>query len=120
MNTENFKEILLKKKQELQTEIVRGEEEARQSTADVGDPIDAVTSATAKAAALEESTLAAATLREVQDALDRITSGAYGRCVDCGREIEPVRLEAVPWTRYCRRDQEKHDVENPPASGSTL
>jgi DnaK suppressor protein len=27
--------------------------------------------------------------------------------VNCGNEINPKRLEAVPWTRYCIACQEK-------------
>ena len=25
----------------------------------------------------------------------------YGVCINCGQEIQPRRLEAVPWTCYC-------------------
>jgi len=49
-------------------------------------------------------------LGAIDAALRRIEDGTYGKCVDCGRPIEPARLEAVPWTPYCRADQEKHDV----------
>ena len=27
--------------------------------------------------------------------------GEYGVCVNCGQEVQPKRLEAVPWARYC-------------------
>ena len=42
-------------------------------------------------------------LQEVNDALDRIERGTYGRCEVCGQEIPRERLEAVPYTRYCVR-----------------
>jgi RNA polymerase-binding transcription factor DksA len=41
----------------------------------------------------------ALTLKQVRAALQRIQDGTYGVCIDCGRRIEPARLEAVPWTR---------------------
>ena len=40
-------------------------------------------------------------LAEVDAALARVDAGAYGRCVRCGREIAPERLEALPWAAYC-------------------
>ena len=37
----------------------------------------------------------------IDDALERIRRGSYGRCVVCDAEIEAERLEALPWTPYC-------------------
>lgn len=41
------------------------------------------------------------TLREVEAALERIESGEYGGCQECGGEIPAERLEALPQTPYC-------------------
>ena len=41
------------------------------------------------------------TLSEVEDALDKMDEGAYGVCEDCGKPINPARLEAKPAARYC-------------------
>ena len=38
---------------------------------------------------------------EVAAALERIQSGAYGRCERCGRQIDEERLEAIPTSRLC-------------------
>jgi RNA polymerase-binding transcription factor DksA len=38
---------------------------------------------------------------EVLAALTRIDEGRYGRCENCGREIIPERLEALPYARHC-------------------
>ena len=46
-------------------------------------------------------------LAMVETALQRIREGEFGECVNCGNEINPKRLEAVPWTRYCIACQEK-------------
>lgn len=35
-------------------------------------------------------------LRDVEEALERIRVGSYGVCVECGRPIEPERLEVYP------------------------
>ena len=37
----------------------------------------------------------------VDAALARITEGKYGTCVDCGKEIDPARMEARPESIYC-------------------
>jgi RNA polymerase-binding protein DksA len=37
----------------------------------------------------------------LQMALERIESGEYGNCVECGEEINFERLEAVPHARLC-------------------
>jgi DnaK suppressor protein len=33
-------------------------------------------------------------------------SEEYGSCANCGQEIQPKRLDAVPWTRYCIKCQD--------------
>ena len=46
-------------------------------------------------------------LAMVDGALNRIREGTFGECISCGEEINPKRLEAVPWTRHCIACQEK-------------
>ena len=48
------------------------------------------------------------TLGEVDKALHKLADGSYGVCEDCGNPIDPVRLEAMPATRYCINDASKH------------
>ncbi|MHB8438445.1 MAG: TraR/DksA family transcriptional regulator [Acidimicrobiales bacterium] len=48
------------------------------------------------------------TLEEVEGALGKLTEGGYGTCENCGRPIDPVRLEAMPATRYCIDCASKH------------
>ena len=42
-------------------------------------------------------------LDEVERALHRMDTNSYGRCENCGQEIDPLRLEAVPWASLCLR-----------------
>lgn len=42
-----------------------------------------------------------AELRDIDLALQRVANGTYGACVDCGRAIDPVRLDARPAAREC-------------------
>lgn len=48
-------------------------------------------------------------LRLIDDAIRRIDAGGYGTCTNCGEEIEPMRLEAIPWARHCIACQELQD-----------
>ena len=40
-------------------------------------------------------------LSMIDAALARITDGEYGFCVDCGAEIDPKRLAALPFAMLC-------------------
>jgi DnaK suppressor protein len=111
VNFEYFRERLLAREKELLEEISRFGREAREARGpEVGDSADEALFSEEKNVAFEEAMLAANTLKEVRAALKRIEEGTYGRCVDCGRQIEPARLEAVPWTPYCLQDQKRHDL----------
>ena len=48
------------------------------------------------------------TLEEVEGALTKLADGTYGACEDCGRVIDPLRLEAKPAARYCIDCASKH------------
>ena len=37
----------------------------------------------------------------IDEALQRIESSEYGICLECGCEINPQRLEAKPYARFC-------------------
>src|SRR6266446_4056760 len=41
-------------------------------------------------------------LQQVEAALRRLASGRYSTCSVCGEDIEPERLDAVPYTNRCR------------------
>ena len=41
------------------------------------------------------------TLTAIDGALARIDAGTYGVCVNCGAQIAPERLEAMPWATLC-------------------
>lgn len=41
-------------------------------------------------------------LKEVDDALEKIETGEYGRCQNCGDAISAERLELVPATSFCQ------------------
>ncbi len=42
----------------------------------------------------------------INEALTRISDDEYGTCQNCEKDINPKRLDAVPWARYCLNCQE--------------
>jgi DnaK suppressor protein len=119
MHTEHFKKLLLAKRRELQSALSALEREGSASgEPEAGDYADAAANDQGTSEALDTATMLSQTLEEVQDALRRLEDGSYGKCTVCGREIEPARLEAIPWTPYCREDQEK--LEGKTVQGATL
>jgi RNA polymerase-binding transcription factor DksA len=47
---------------------------------------------------------------QVELALQRLASGEYGRCIDCGKEIPRERLEAIPEAVRCLDDQARYEA----------
>jgi len=60
--------------------------------------------------------LKAETCRRIEDALQRMRAGKFGRCESCGAPIPPARLRAVPFAVRCRACQEL--VEHTGITGS--
>jgi RNA polymerase-binding protein DksA len=40
-------------------------------------------------------------IQEIDDAVDRIREGTFGRCETCEKPIAKERLEAIPYARLC-------------------
>ncbi len=47
-----------------------------------------------------------AQLQDVEDALEKIEKGEYGKCEVCGEEISEKRLMVLPSARTCREHME--------------
>jgi DnaK suppressor protein len=52
----------------------------------------------------------AETLNKISEALTRLEEGAYGYCFDCGEEISPKRLRALPFAVRCKDCEEAREV----------
>lgn len=48
------------------------------------------------------------TLTQIMDALERFAMGQYGICEQCQTEIDPARLQALPYATLCLRCQQRH------------
>jgi DnaK suppressor protein len=109
MNVSELEKRLREKERELWADMTRSEDEAR--SAGVAETQNGVTAAESKETLFRETTSDWSTYTQVRDALQRIADGTFGKCVDCGRQIERHRLESVPWTAYCLSHQNEHDRE---------
>lgn len=47
-------------------------------------------------------------LVQVKEALARFERGTYGICQQCRQEIDPARLEALPYANLCLRCQQRN------------
>ena len=48
-------------------------------------------------------------LEDVEHALAKFDKGTYGICENCGRPIDPARLEAVPYAVLCLSCQQRYE-----------
>jgi DnaK suppressor protein len=61
---------------------------------------DAGTDAFDRDFALSMASSEQSALYEIEQAINRIRNGTYGKCELTGNPIEPERLKAVPWARF--------------------
>ncbi|MBA7641176.1 RNA polymerase-binding transcription factor DksA [subsurface metagenome] len=103
---EHFRQILLRKRQEIVGNVSEIEEETLKKTdGDLSNmPIhlaDMGTDSYEQEFALGLMDSERKLLREIDDALYRIEQKTYGTCEATGVPIAKARLEAKPWAKYC-------------------
>jgi RNA polymerase-binding transcription factor DksA len=70
-------------------------------------PADVASETEARELDIARQTMFQSRVGQIDEALDRIEHGTYGRCVVCGRPIPEERLELVPETPYCVDDAQR-------------
>ena len=50
-------------------------------------------------------------LQLIEDALQRLADGEYGKCQECGNSIQEGRLKIRPYAIFCVKCKEKHERE---------
>jgi DnaK suppressor protein len=111
VDTERLRELLLEKRRSVRDALEHLQQENHGSLEDeVGELVsgsadqhmaDTATETLGREIdyTLEESD--ARLLAAIDQALARIEAGTYGVCVNCGAQIAPERLEAMPWATLC-------------------
>jgi DnaK suppressor protein len=119
MSNEHYRRRLLDLEKELSARIDREAQQGRDQFLDVAaDTGDASVADEVAAEDFTEADANSTTLAQVREALARMDAGTFGRCIVDGGPIEPARLEAVPWARYCLKHE--NALEEGSAKPSTL
>lgn len=108
---DRYKDLLLSKRQEISAGKTLADSIP---TADAlrGDPVDMAASETYAATQVRLHQTDGKLLRAIEDALTRIRNEKFGTCEECGEPISNARLQAVPWTRWCRDCKARQDAKN--------
>src|SRR6267378_865410 len=108
---EGYRKRLLTKQEELRGMVARIEQDGRTADEDATqDPADKAANSYTKEFLFSQSNSDRTLLGLVDEALERMEQGSYGECVHCGGEMQPKRLDAVPWARHCIPCQEKQEL----------
>ena len=70
------------------------------------DPVDLAVRNYSKNVMLAVSENESKQLVLINDALERLEDDEYGPCQNCEEDVNPKRLNAIPWARYCLNCQE--------------
>jgi DnaK suppressor protein len=100
---QHFRKKLEEAREEFSQEAARKADAGREAGTDLAaaDIVDRAVSTYAKELNFSQSENETQLLQLVNGALQRMDDGTYGVCLNCGKEIGPKRLEAVPWTHLC-------------------
>jgi RNA polymerase-binding transcription factor len=105
---DTFKKRLEERQRELRLAVTRNTHDGREADSESAqDVADRAANSYTKEFLFSQSSNERQILNMVEGALGRIREGSFGECISCGEEINPKRLEAVPWTRHCIACQEK-------------
>ncbi|MDR0311015.1 MAG: TraR/DksA family transcriptional regulator [Acidobacteriota bacterium] len=100
-----FKDMLLQKRNALTGIVRRTEGYGREKDGNTQDITDMAVESYTKEFMFGKSAADRLMLRNIEGALSRINGRTYGVCESCDDEINPRRLEAVPWAAMCVKCQ---------------
>lgn len=103
----SYRDKLLGRREGLVGQVMEAELYSRERDSEATqDPADMAANAYTKELLFSMSANDRHLLELIDEALERIEGGAYGKCVHCGEPVQERRLEAVPWARHCLRCQD--------------
>lgn len=71
------------------------------------DEVDEIQANESRELGFATRTMLVERVNRLAEALDRLSEGAYGVCVECGEQIAPARLRALPEVQTCVRCQDR-------------
>lgn len=108
-----FKNFLLSQKSSILNKSLEFRSEDLQSYSDSGDDAEAAATDLSISVSISLHERARISLVQIDQALDRITSGTYGICEGCEEPIEIRRLKARPLTTLCINCMEDSECSRP-------
>jgi RNA polymerase-binding transcription factor len=103
----SFRDKLLDRREGLVGQVQAAELYSRERDAEATqDPADMAANAYTKELLVSMSDNDRQLLNSIDEALERIEEGEYGKCARCGEALPEKRLDAVPWARHCIRCQD--------------
>ncbi len=104
LNLKDIKEKLIAEREGLLKKLK--ENDLSVDDSETPDPVDLAVRNYSKNLMLAVSENDSRQLILINEALERIDDKEYGLCQNCDKEINPKRLDAIPWARYCLSCQE--------------
>lgn len=104
LNLEEIKKSLLAERETLLNKLKDNDLSIDDS--ETPDPVDLAVRNYSKNVMLAVSENESRQLVLIDEALLRIEDEEYGTCLNCEKDINPKRLAAIPWARYCLSCQE--------------
>lgn len=103
-------ERLTLKRNALKQKMTNHMDISRRSRAGVGDMLDAASRGSSTELNTQLAALESRELKQVDQAIEMIREGRYGKCNVCDRSIPITRLKALPFTPCCIGCQRKLEV----------
>lgn len=107
-----IRDVLTQKRDDLLAIVQRKKEEEIEDIG-VGDEADIATHSVEKEMLFELTDSEKTTLDMVESALIKMDKSVYGACESCQRGIPRLRLQVMPWARYCVDCQNEQEVPTP-------
>jgi len=104
LKTEKIKDKLILERELLIAKLIGNDLSVDSS--ETPDPVDLAVRNYSKNVMLAVSENDSRQVILINEALTRISDDEYGTCQNCEKDINPKRLDAVPWARYCLNCQE--------------
>lgn len=102
MNTTNFKKELLEEKGKVEREIKELKDIIKNSNSnDIIESFDDADFRNQKMENIDIKNRLEATLKDINNALLKISKNKYGKCENCKKQIEDKRLKMYPTAKYC-------------------
>lgn len=100
---EKMKEKLMEQKKEILESLASQSDDMKElvKTVESGDEADVASDVIDRTLLTSLGSQDAKRLQLIENALERIYQGKYGRCLKCGKEIPEQRLEALPYSLMC-------------------